>query len=516
MLADDDFSIGMEIEEMLTALGYDVLGQAGSGRQAVEMARDLKPDIILMDIVMPGEMNGIEAAEIIKAESNLPIVFVSGYGDADLIEEAKRIAPFGYVMKPFDEAEIRASVEIALYKKSMDLKLEDAYDQVRRNEEMLTAAIHKSPIPIIVGALDGSILTFNEALVSLIGYKQEEIKNLEELAVRLGPDEKCRAVLREEIFYTLRGQQQYFKEIEITAKDGVAVSVQFHAAHFESGVIFQLIDITARKRAEEALKNSKRQLTQIIDFLPDPTFVIDNEGKVVVWNHAIERMTGIKAEKMLGKGNYEYAIPGYGKRRPILIDLVRNWDEETAKKYRYVKKEGECLVSETYGSLVRPGGVLWNKASLLYDGNGEVVGAIESIRDITEKKIVEESLKKSVKKYRSLESNIPAVIWTSAYDGKTIYISPNVETIFGYTQEEIYRNGPAIFPGRVHPEDTEKVAMAFRKLFEDGTLYDIEYRFRRKDGEWVRVKDMSSKVYERDGDMRVDGLVMIIADHKCA
>jgi len=68
MIADDDFSIGLEIEEMLTTLGYEVVGQVGSGQHAVEMARDLKPDLILMDVILPGEMNGIEAAEKIKAE----------------------------------------------------------------------------------------------------------------------------------------------------------------------------------------------------------------------------------------------------------------------------------------------------------------------------------------------------------------------------------------------------------------------------------------------------------------
>ena len=86
MIADDDFAIGMEIEEMLTALGYDVVGQAGSGQEAVKMAQDLKPDIILMDIVMPKGMNGIDAAEKIKAESDIPIIFISG---DEAVERAK-------------------------------------------------------------------------------------------------------------------------------------------------------------------------------------------------------------------------------------------------------------------------------------------------------------------------------------------------------------------------------------------------------------------------------------------
>ncbi len=99
------------------------------------------------------------------------------------------------------------------------------------------------------------------------------------------------------------------------------------------------IDRTEQKRAEEIVKNSEQRLGQIIDFLPDPTWVIDSEGKVVTWNQAMENLTGIAAADMVGKGNYEYALPFYGERRPILIDLVRDWNPEYEKKYLSIKKD---------------------------------------------------------------------------------------------------------------------------------------------------------------------------------
>jgi len=99
-------------------------------------------------------------------------------------------------------------------------------------------------------------------------------------------------------------------------------------------------DISEAKRAQEALRTSQQRLSQIINFLPDATFVIDNEGKVVTWNHAMERMTGVKAEEILGKGNHEYAVPFYGERRPTLIDLASKWNKATAGKYQYVKRKG--------------------------------------------------------------------------------------------------------------------------------------------------------------------------------
>jgi PAS domain S-box-containing protein len=98
-------------------------------------------------------------------------------------------------------------------------------------------------------------------------------------------------------------------------------------------------------RAKETIRESERRLSEIINFLPDATFAIDREGKVITWNRTIEEMTGVRAEIMLGKGNYEYALPFYGTQRPILIDLVFEKDEKTMNSYRFVEKKGDILFS---------------------------------------------------------------------------------------------------------------------------------------------------------------------------
>ncbi len=157
------------------------------------------------------------------------------------------------------------------------------------------------------------------------------------------------------------------------------------------------IDRTAQKRAEEIVKNSEERLGQIIDFLPDPTWVIDSEGKVVTWNKAMENLTGIAAADMVGKGNYEYALPFYGERRPTLIDLVGDWNPAYEKKYLSIKKVGQKLVSESYHPELGDGGLhLSGNASLIYDAAGQVAGAIESLRDTTESKQMEAELRRNV------------------------------------------------------------------------------------------------------------------------
>ena len=156
-------------------------------------------------------------------------------------------------------------------------------------------------------------------------------------------------------------------------------------------------EIAERAKAEEALRNSERPLADIIDFLPDPTFVIDAEGKIIVWNRAAEEFTGAKAEDMLGKGNQEYSIPFYGQRRPVLIDLVFNpyEDEEIKRLYPHVTIEDGIVIGESATRSVKRGeAYMLGMAAPLYDSEGKLIAVIESVRDITERKEAEEELKK--------------------------------------------------------------------------------------------------------------------------
>lgn len=125
LVVEDEAIILLQLEEILHALGYTVAGLAASGEDAVEKARRLKPDLVLMDIVMPGRMNGIEAAKIITEELDIPVVFVTSYADDTIIEKAKSVKPYGYIVKPFNELVIKATVEVALFRKTSEQKERD-------------------------------------------------------------------------------------------------------------------------------------------------------------------------------------------------------------------------------------------------------------------------------------------------------------------------------------------------------------------------------------------------------
>ena len=132
MLVDDQVVAVMELEEHLRLMGYDIVGMASSGQEAVSMAKDLRPDLVLMDIVMPGKWDGIAAAERIKAELDIPVIFLTGYAEEHFIERAKKVEPFGYVLKPLQEEQIKVAIEIALYRKKMEERLQKAHDELER------------------------------------------------------------------------------------------------------------------------------------------------------------------------------------------------------------------------------------------------------------------------------------------------------------------------------------------------------------------------------------------------
>jgi len=158
--------------------------------------------------------------------------------------------------------------------------------------------------------------------------------------------------------------------------------------------------------SEAALASANQRLQDIIEFLPDATFVIDSDKKVIAWNRAVEEMTGVPKEEMLGKSDYAYAIPFYGKPYPILIDKAFNIneDKQSPNDIREIRERNITFVQGTsffptlYGG---KGAYLWGVASPLFDRDGNLAGAIESIRDTTEQKLLEDRLK-----YMSLHDSL--------------------------------------------------------------------------------------------------------------
>jgi PAS domain S-box-containing protein len=209
-----------------------------------------------------------------------------------------------------------------------------------------------------------------------------------------------------------------------------------------AGRLIVLRDITEREQAAEAIRESERRLADIINFLPDATLVIDRQGQVIAWNRAIEEMTGIRADQMLGRGDYEYAIPFYGERRPILVDLVLLSDEEFITRYAKLQRRGSVLTGETYVPHLKGGArYLYATASALHDSKGNVVGAIEIIRDITEREQAAEAIRESERRLADIINFLPDATLVIDRQGQVIAWNRAIEEMTGIQADQMLGKG---------------------------------------------------------------------------
>jgi len=276
-------------------------------------------------------------------------------------------------------------------------------------------------------------------------------------------------------------------------------------------------DVTEQKRAEIALIQSERQLADIINFLPDATLVIDRQGKVIAWNRAIEEMTGILAADMVGKGDYEYAIPFYGVRRPILIDLIFESEDTIARQYYGIlHQKGALLIAETdLPQLKGKRAVLWGKASPLYDVTGTIIGAIESIRDVTGRREMEDAIKDRELQLNSFMQTLPIGVFrnTPGIDGVNIMANPVVATMHGFETLEEFRKY-RVAELYADPFERQKIS---DRLIHEGRLSNVEIRLKKKNGElfWARLSSIA--VPGLDGNVACfDGVLEDITEQKQA
>jgi PAS domain S-box-containing protein len=283
--------------------------------------------------------------------------------------------------------------------------LEDITDRKQAEEEMIKSEekyrlVVENAREAILIAQEGVLKFVNRGAIDIVGYS-EKILTSKPFIEFIHPYDR-------EMVYGFYMKRIKGEEISsaysfrVVAEDGTVKWVEINAANIswngKPATLNFLSDITERKRAEDELRESRRRFSEIIEFLPDATLVIDRDGKVIAWNRAIETMTGVKAEEMLGKGNYEYSIPFYGERRPIIIDLALHPDHEMEKQYTSIQRMGDILFGEAFTPNLPPGNVhLSATASVLRNSRGEIIAAIECIRDNTERKRLEERLHRAEK-----------------------------------------------------------------------------------------------------------------------
>ncbi len=284
--------------------------------------------------------------------------------------------------------------------------------------------------------------------------------------------------------------------------------------------VAELQDIEVRlasmERAESARRAADQRLVDAVEFLPDAAFVIDQEKRIIAWNRACEIMTGVKKEALLGRGEYAYAEPFFGERRPILIDLLDVPALELEAAYKYVSRKEHLVLAESFIPRLRDGrgAHLWGIAGPLFDQEGNRCGAIEVIRDVTEQKEIEQALRESEVKHRTLFETAGEAILLLRHD-RFVDCNSRTLTVFGCSREEILGACPHEFSPPTQPDGrrsedkaSEKINLA---LTEGPQLFEWEHC--RLDGTPFAAEVSLNRV-DPDGETLIQMIVRDIADRK--
>lgn len=263
LVADDEATITTHLEEKLKAMGYEVVGRAASGPEAVALSRRLKPDLVLMDIVMEGEYDGVEAARFLRQELRIPVVFLTAYGDDQLIARAKTVEPLGYILKPFQDMALRAAVEVALFNREVSQRIKESEEYWR----LLAANIEEG---IIIADSQLSIFFWNRGAELIFRYLPGEAVGQSLLFIF---SEGFRPRLEQELEQARRAGKPPFhgKWVEAVGlrKDWSKFPVEIHLSPFliQGRTMFILLarDITEKRRAEESLKATLQEKERLLE-----------------------------------------------------------------------------------------------------------------------------------------------------------------------------------------------------------------------------------------------------------
>ena len=258
LVVEDEIITAEDIKESLQEIGYTVLAVASTGEEALKKVEEDNPDLVLMDIVLKGNLDGVETAEKIRACFNIPVVYLTAYSDQKILERAKITEPFGYIIKPFDERDLHTTIEIALYKYEMERKL-------RESEQWLTAVIKSLGEAVIATDKKGIIHLMNPFAEALTGWKQDDaLGNHLETVFNIISEETDKMIenpvikaIREDIFYGL------VDHTLLITKEGTKIPVDIIGSTIKNdrdsviGIVLIFYDITERKKIERVLKMSK-------------------------------------------------------------------------------------------------------------------------------------------------------------------------------------------------------------------------------------------------------------------
>jgi PAS domain S-box-containing protein len=432
LIVEDEGIIAQDIKHCLENLGYIVPDVVFTGKEAIKKAEELLPDLVLMDIVLKGDIDGIETAAEIRKKFNIPIVYLTAYEDDRTLKRAKMTEPLGYILKPFEERYLRSSIEMALYKHSMETKLKE-------NQRWLNAILNSVGDAVIVTDEYGFIKYLNPVAEALTNYKLDEIigKRIYDVVKLIDENTKqpvinpVERVISENIVIG-RSNHTYLitKKEEEIAVDYSASPLRDETGRL-TGAVLVLQDITDRKISENALKESESRYRYLFDYATDAIFVQSLNGKIISVNNQASVLLGYSKEELCRKKFSELINENIIDNTFVIYSNLMekgNYQFET----QYKRKDGSLVDVEISMRLIK----------LV---NEQVVQLF--VRDITERKVAQEKINMLAQSMQS----ITECVSITDLQGKIIYINEAFEKTYGYSKDEILGKSIGIIRSKENP-----------------------------------------------------------------
>ncbi len=395
LIVEDEAIIALEIESSLQNLGYEVTSVVDTGQKAIEKAETDIPDIILMDIRIKGELDGIETAEVIRSRFGIPVIFSTAYLDEKRIKRAKITMPFGYVLKPIQERDLRVTIEMALYVAKIDVKRKNAEEALKKNEEKFRLLYERAPLSYQSLDENGCFITINETWLNTLGYTEEEVIG-KSFGDFIHPDW---ADHFKENFPRFKSMGEIIGvEFEMKKKDGSLILVSFDGkiGLNENGTFKQthciLKDVTNVRRAEQALKESEQKFKQLVDNSIAGVYIV-LENKVKYCNQRFAEMWGyLNPEEVVGLNIQSFVDEtSISKVEEEISQRISTGNHISHYEVKCIKKNGDFFYAEVFG------------CSINYEGQRAAQGMVI---DINKRKLAINALKR---KDRFLEDIINSI-----------------------------------------------------------------------------------------------------------
>lgn len=357
LIVEDEFIIAFELQSMIQKLGYEVISIVDSGQKAIEMVETERPDIILMDIRIKGDLDGIDTAGIIKSKFNAPIIFSSAYLDEDKFERAKITLPYGYILKPVQERDLKITLEMALHVSDIDAKRRYAEQKLKESEERFRTVVENAQEWIWETDRQGRFSYSSSNVKDILGYTPEEIVGKKYYYDFYHPDEKER--LKKKTFEAYKDQRAVRRFVNRNLhRNGNEVWLEtngtplFDADGKVKGYRGLDVNITPYKQVERELKESKHRFLFHMENTPVGVIEFDLDYNITFWNRAAEHIFGYSKKEIIGRNAFDTIIPQDLKR-----DLLRHFDgidvhSRTENINENVRKDGQRIKCKWWDTII--------------------------------------------------------------------------------------------------------------------------------------------------------------------